>query len=468
MPLSPDPTARQTIQKLIEAYYIIERELLQYPQFKTINRVTALSLAVLLEDTNPESLETFQVSLRAYFLSNNSSFKTKNVRQLLDSLLTADSHLKACCQNAWGLARAVEVLSPFAIQASGVSSYEGGLEIAAERMLEIMFANEYQRETYVHLYNLEIETAPLTLAMFSAEVVRLGENDLPRLIGETTFISALHDSRTGTCFTKFVDRENIDDNSMFQRCWQITHTIVQLLRYFKYGIVDMDYGGIYYMPVWVNEIRRAGIRIWGLPRRDMQVAFYALTNADRSRLEVYSHAYQKLKPLIDNVSGTLRQATSFAGNYFEGHNARTKPEEKLIDLVIALEILFSPAKEGELRFRIAQRAAILLGKTADDRISIKDFLVDIYDTRSGLVHAGESPFLPSAKKKLTSEDLARLGDYVRQAILRLFILHWRGETNKDRMQSLLDRCALDESSLGRLLADADVDTALSSILSSES
>jgi hypothetical protein len=206
--------------------------------------------------------------------------------------------------------------------------------------------------------------------------------------------------------------------------------------------------------------------MWGLPRKDRQDTSYALATAELSRLEAYGQAYQKLKPLIENVSGSLRQATSFAGNYFEGHNARTKPEEKLIDLVIALEVLFSPGREGELRFRIAQRAAILLGKTADDRMSIKDFLVGVYDARSGLVHAGESPFSPTAKKRLTNEDLVRLGDYVRQAILRFFILHWRGEADKQTVQGLLDKCALDQTSLDRLLSHADIDAALSGILSS--
>lgn len=463
---SPHQSAHQTIARLIEAHYAIEDELRQHPAFKAGSVISGLSFAVYLEDTNPDGLDSFQHALRAYFLSDDSSFKTKKVRQFLNDLLAVDSHLAACCQTPWGLARAVEILSPVAIQASNLSSYEGGIEIAAGRMLDIMFAGEYQREIYVHIYNLATETVPLPLPMFSAEVVRLSELDLPRLIGETTFASALHDPRTGTCFTKFVDREDLDDNSMFQKCWQVTHTFVQLLRYFKYGIVDMDYGGIYYMPAWVNEIRRVGIRIWGIPRKDRQDTFYALANADPSRLEEYGRAYQKLRPWIENVSVSLRQATSFAGNYFEGHNARTKPEEKLIDLVIALEVLFSPGREGEMRFRIAQRTALLLGKTADDRMSIKRFLIRIYDARSGLVHAGESPFSSTAKNKLTSEDLARLGDYVRQAILRLFILHWRGETDKNNMQALLDRCALDQSSLTSLLSNSDIDAALPSILSS--
>ena len=466
MPPAPHQSATQTIQRLIEAQYTIEREIRQHLEFNTGNLVAGLSFAVTLQDANLEGLNGFQVALRTYFLSDDSSFKRMKVRQLLDDLLAADSHLNACCQTPWGLARAIEVLSPIAIRASGLSWDEGGQEIAVARMLGILYETEYQRETYIHLYNFDIEQVPLALSMFNAEVVRLSVNDLPRLIGETTFTSALHDPQTGRCFTKFVDRENLDDNTVFQRSWQSTHAIVQMLRYFKYGIIDMDYGGIYYMPAWVNEIRRVGIRIWGLPRKDRQGIFYALANSDRPKLEAYGQAYQKLKPLIDNVSGSLRQATSFAGNYFEGHNTHTKLEEKLIDLVIALEVLFSPGKEGELRFRIAQRAAILLGKTADDRISIKDFLVRVYDARSGLVHSGESPFSPTAKEKLTSEDLARLGDYVRQAILGLFVVHWRGETDKKKVHNFLDKCALDESAQKKLFSDADFDSALPSILSS--
>jgi len=189
-------------------------------------------------------------------------------------------------------------------------------------------------------------------------------------------------------------------------------------------------------------------------------------DGERQRFESYCAAYIKLKPLIDDVSGSFRQATAIAGDYFEGHHKKTKPEEELVDLVIALEILFSPSRDGELRFRIAQRAAVLLGGTAVDRLAIRDFLLDVYDARSALVHAGESPFSAKAKKKLTDEDLARLADYVRQAILKLFILRWRGKIKKEEVQAFLDKCALDVSSLDKLHADTDIEAAISEITAS--
>lgn len=463
-PVTPHASCPGVIAKLIEAQSAIQFELRGQPAFNTGN--VGISLAVALQNAKPESLDSTLLALRSHLLSKASSFTTRNVRQLLDGLLSADAHLEACCQTAWGLAKAIEVLSPNSIRASDGSWDEGGQQIAVARMLGMLYESEYQRETYIHIYNLALEQVPLVLPMFNTEIVRLGVDDLPRLIGEATFTSALHDPRTGTCFTKFVDKESVDDNATFQRCWLATHALVQVLKYFKYDIVDMDYGSIYYRPVWVNQIWRAGIRMWGLPRKDGQNKLYLLANSDRLKFESYCKAAQKLKPLIDDISTSLRQATALAGDYFEGHHKRTKPEEKLIDLVIALEILFSPGKEGELKFRITQRAALLIGETAPERVDIKNFLRRMYDARSRLVHAGESPFLPTAKEKLTDEELARLGDYVRQAILRLFILRWRGKTKKDEVEALLDKCALDQSVLDELLANSNFDSALAEILAS--
>lgn len=466
MPPLPHRSAGQAITKLIEAQSTIERELRQHLEYNTGNLITGLSFAVALQDADPKDLDSFQTALLYYFLSDDSSFKTKNIRQLLDDLLAADVHLKSCCLTAWGLARAIEVLSPIAIRSSGLSWDEGMQEIAVARMLGILYETEYQRESYVHLYNFDVEQAPLPIPILDTQIVRLSESDLPRLIGEVTFTSALHDPKTGTCFTRFVDKGEEDNNVKFQNCWAATSTVVQILKFFKCGIIDLDYGAIYYRPVWVNEIRWSGIRAWGLPRRDAQKELYMLSNLELQRFESYCKAYEKLKPLIEETSTSLRQATALAGNYFEDHHRRIKPEEKLIDLVIALETLFSPSRESELRFRIAQRAAILLGKTAPERESIRDFILRVYDARSGLVHAGESPFSVAAKKKLSEEDLVRLADYVRQAVLRCFLLRWRGESEKEKVQTLLDKCALDGLSLGELHSKSDFEAAISEILAS--
>jgi len=242
MPPSPHPLSAKTITKLIEAQYAIERELRQHLSHSTANFVTGLSWAVAIQDASPDNLDSFQAALRSYFLSGDSSYKTKGARNLLDDLLAADAHLKACCQTAWGLARAIEVLSPIAIRSSGLSWDEGGQEVAVARMLGILYESEYQRETYIHLYNIELEQSLLPIPVFHTEIVGLSETDLPRLIGEVTFSSALHDARTGTCFTRFVDTGDEEDGVHFQSCWLRAYAIMQILKFFKNGIIDLDYG----------------------------------------------------------------------------------------------------------------------------------------------------------------------------------------------------------------------------------
>jgi len=61
---------------------------------------------------------------------------------------------------------------------------------------------------------------------------------------------------------------------------------------------------------------------------------------------------------------------------------------------------------------------------------------------------------------LNDSQLAQLGDYVRQAVLRSLILVWRGKTNKDEVNSMLDRGALDEHVRKELFELSDFERAL--------
>jgi hypothetical protein len=72
---------------------------------------------------------------------------------------------------------------------------------------------------------------------------------------------------------------------------------------------------------------------------------------------------------------------------------RTLPDDKIIDLLIAAEILFfsdiSKSDRGEFRFRLSTRVALLLDKTAEERHRIAKFMRHSYDARSGIVHGGD-------------------------------------------------------------------------------
>ncbi len=64
-----------------------------------------------------------------------------------------------------------------------------------------------------------------------------------------------------------------------------------------------------------------------------------------------------------------------------------RKEEKLIDLVISLEALFS-GESQELSYSIAHRAASLLGKDREQRGQIFHDIREIYNERSQIVHRG--------------------------------------------------------------------------------
>ena len=83
---------------------------------------------------------------------------------------------------------------------------------------------------------------------------------------------------------------------------------------------------------------------------------------------------------------------------------RSKADDALIDLVIAMENLFG-AKEGELRFRISTAMAWLLGSDAEDRVRVQREVRAVYDARSKIVHGGELAEDESSENQRRAERL---------------------------------------------------------------
>lgn len=416
-----------------------------------------LSLAVALHDaSNVDELPPLNSQLRSFILTE-SSYGKRDARVDLDELLSGDPHLHKCCQTAWGIARAIDLLLPEALEAmpQSMSWDEGGVDSAIPRMVELLYQSEFRRNIFLRVYNLDSETLPLPFPGFEIDVVRLEHTDIAELVGESTTHSALHSANTGNCFFKFVITEPNDDREAFYIAWNKGHELLRVLKYLKYGAIDIDYGAIYYTPGWVTQIRRYGIAIWGQPRQDKQADFYKLDRVDLPKIANYLSAYSKLKPILDNAQpDSLRMVNGLAAHYYERHYRRpaNEQDEKLIELVTAMEALFSPGKEGELRFRIAQRAALLLGKNASDREALARFFRKLYDGRSQILHLGISAFDPpepiKQKRKdltiLNESQLIQLGDLIREAVLRTLVLVWRGKAERDEVNALLDRAALDD------------------------
>ena len=473
----PHQSVQAVLTKLIETRFHMLREIQACPQFKNMDLTSGLSFAVALYDAvDVDELPPLNRELRSFILSE-SCFGKSEARAILDKLLSDDSHLRKCCQTAWGLARTIDLVLPEALEAMPYSWDEGGVEFAVSRMVERLYESEFRRNIFVRVYNLDSEMLSCSFSGFEFDVVRLPHTDIALLVGDATPHSVLHDVKTGTCFFKFVITEPSDDQEAFQIAWTKAYELLSVLRYLKYGVIDIDYGAIYYAPEWVTHLRRYGIATWGQPRRDKQTEFYKLGKEALPEIANFLFAYSKVEHILkDPQPSSLRMANALAAHYYEGHyrKAENERDQKLIELVTALEALFSPGKDGEMKFRIAQRAALLLGKDASDRERLARFFRKLYDGRSQILHSGISAFNPpeaiNTKRRkdltiLTDSELTQLGDLVRQAVLRTLTLVWHQKSERDEMNGLLDKAALNESVRDEVRQLSDFEHAIKELLS---
>jgi hypothetical protein len=108
---------------------------------------------------------------------------------------------------------------------------------------------------------------------------------------------------------------------------------------------------------------------------------------------------------------------SLAVRRFDDSYYRKRPDDRLIDLWIALETLFLQTDEGELRFRAALMIARYVGASQEARLKIFKDVKASYDLRSKLVHGAVKP-----RDKL-AELVDRTGEILRLALLRCLPSH---------------------------------------------
>lgn len=107
---------------------------------------------------------------------------------------------------------------------------------------------------------------------------------------------------------------------------------------------------------------------------------------------------------------------------------------KFLTLMNAMEVLFHPSGNNELKYRISRYFAVLIGETKEESEDYFENMKKLYDKRSNIVHSGKT------KKNLT-DDLFMLRDYVRKSIIKLSLIIDPNEKEKDerkRIEKVLD------------------------------
>lgn len=132
-----------------------------------------------------------------------------------------------------------------------------------------------------------------------------------------------------------------------------------------------------------------------------------------------------------------RSALRVALDRFNYAYDRWRLHDRVIDEWVALEALFLPTQEQELRFRAALRISYFAGKDGPERKRLYKLTKDSYDLRSWIVHGESEPKKgkPIWSPRRVGEVAAATEELVRE-ILRLCILN-PGEPREERLDAAI-------------------------------
>lgn len=169
-----------------------------------------------------------------------------------------------------------------------------------------------------------------------------------------------------------------------------------------------------------------------------------LSTADRRSLLT---KYHDVKALFDKGKKSRFLVNSISR--FGMARRHRRDSNKIVDYVIALEALLIEGA-GESTFKLAHRIAALCGDSDKERLSVWEFIKEVYKFRSGIVHKStETQFNINSKAVSASEVSYRLDKITRIAILRMVNIFSNSES-KEEVLKLVDRSIYDKAILQKL------------------
>jgi hypothetical protein len=118
---------------------------------------------------------------------------------------------------------------------------------------------------------------------------------------------------------------------------------------------------------------------------DAPIEFLIPHEESQMRYSLLESEVSELLDLLNDLGTNRSEALNMGLKRFNLAYTRVRPEDRLLDLLIAFESLFLEGG-GELSYRLSIRTAALLGKSADGRSKIFEDMRRAYDIRSKVVH----------------------------------------------------------------------------------
>jgi len=223
--------------------------------------------------------------------------------------------------------------------------------------------------------------------IFGVRIVR----NTPRLVGSDTM-------------------EEQDATSTWNETNEFLEDVLISLRLFKEGDVATP-GFATFFESWPLK----GSTMFG-PLRDFPApgslrAFrYSLSETEIAQFKTFFWSYRKARTVRPNELAFRRFAYA---------SDRARPEDQIIDAMIAAEALFLPGKSDELTYRLALRMANFLHPEIEERLSTFRFMKNAYQVRSKIAHGSRAK--PADLKALDRSRCENLREFALelQRVLRI-------------------------------------------------
>lgn len=429
-----------------------------------------LSVHIAAVDTSSHIYKDDRIKpFKEYLYKDQQAVERVNMYlEQLKLILNSDPHLKLCCDNTFNLAYIMDkylLEQVYKLKTIGLKIDETQFETLYKEFEAIIYERQYSRNAYFHLYNFYHENSDL--AVEDMKIVKLHDTFIPKLFREKNPESFVHYGKTGNHFLHYFDNDLPAEltywlDSLQRGAWNTLH----LLQDFQDGTIDIDYWTVYFEPDWVNDIWRGGIFYRGQIRNEQRPLPYKLEDSTIQQLSNYRKVQNLKTEQLADTSSNLNNDIARCQKHFSNYHSKDSKEDRFIELLIALESLFSPDDKAELSFRISLYASRFLESEVDGE-KLFVFLKDIQKKRGKLIHGSYKNEDVEQGKLVTDAEIEKLASVVRRSLLRFVVLYLRGEKKRENIHEKLNRSLFIRNELDQLQEQSDPDIYISEQLASK-
>jgi len=213
------------------------------------------------------------------------------------------------------------------------------------------------------------------------------------------------------------------EGGSFDDIKQKAMALIYGLRFFKMGPVGIEEGHIE-SELSPPDLPREKIpQLWFLKPEPQVSGTYTLLKDEVVYVQRFFDRFLKV--------GTIKRPLATAWYRFNKAIQSDNLEETFIDFITTLEILFLRSRSGEIRYKLANRVASLVGEEENSYQIYKD-VKKLYDLRSSVLHSGQIDYEKLREKTQQLESL------VRKSLLSVLAL--KDKFAYKNLPSKLDEC----------------------------